>query len=37
LHGERVDQTEKLKAAIENGLKAVQGGTTAILNVLVSR
>ena len=37
LHGERVDQTEKLKAAIENGLKAVQGGTTAIINVMVSK
>jgi acetolactate synthase I/II/III large subunit len=37
LHSERVDQTEKLKAAIENGLKAVQGGTTAILNVMVSK
>jgi hypothetical protein len=37
LHGERVEDPAKLKAAIENGLKKVQGGTTAILNVMVSK
>ncbi len=37
LHGERVEDPTKLKAAIENGLKKVQEGTTAILNVMVSK
>jgi acetolactate synthase-1/2/3 large subunit len=37
LHGERVEQPDKLKAAIQAGLKKVQDGTTAILNVMVSR
>jgi thiamine pyrophosphate-dependent acetolactate synthase large subunit-like protein len=37
LHGQRIDQAENLKAAIENGLKTVQGGTTTILNVMVSK
>ena len=37
LHGERVEQPEKLKAAMQTGLKKVQDGTTAILNVIVSK
>jgi len=37
LHGARVDQADKLKAAVQAGLKRVQDGTTAILNVHVSR
>ena len=37
LHGERVDQPDKLKAALQTGLKKVQDGTTAILNVMVSK
>jgi acetolactate synthase-1/2/3 large subunit len=37
LHGERVEQSDKLKGALQTALKIVQGGTTAILNVLVSR
>jgi acetolactate synthase I/II/III large subunit len=37
LHGERVEQADKLKGALQTALKIVQGGTTAILNVLVSR
>ena len=36
LHGARVDQADKLKSAIPAGLKKVQDGTTAILNVHVS-
>jgi acetolactate synthase-1/2/3 large subunit len=37
LHGERVDAPDKLKAALRTGLKKVQDGTTAILNVMVSK
>jgi thiamine pyrophosphate-dependent acetolactate synthase large subunit-like protein len=37
LHGERVEQADKLKGSLQTALKIVQGGTTAILNVLVSR
>src|SRR5579864_4959159 len=37
LHGERVDAPDKLKAALQTGLKKVQDGTTAILNVMVSK
>jgi acetolactate synthase-1/2/3 large subunit len=37
LHGERVEQPEKLKGALQTALKKVQDGTTAILNVIVSR
>ncbi|HUD87310.1 MAG TPA: thiamine pyrophosphate-dependent enzyme [Xanthobacteraceae bacterium] len=37
LHGERVEQADKLKGALQTALKIVQGGTTAILNVMVSR
>ena len=37
LHGEKVTEPDKLKAAIQNGLKKVQDGTTAIINVMVSR
>jgi acetolactate synthase-1/2/3 large subunit len=37
MHGERVEQPEKLKAAIQAALKKVQSGTTAILNVHVSK
>ncbi|MGA7787358.1 MAG: thiamine pyrophosphate-dependent enzyme [Xanthobacteraceae bacterium] len=36
-HGERVEQPEKLKAALQTAMKKVQGGTTAILNVVLSR
>jgi acetolactate synthase I/II/III large subunit len=36
-HGERVDEPGRLKAALEMALQKVQGGTTAILNVVVSR
>jgi len=37
LHGERVEEPGKLKAAVQKALKQVQDGTTAILNVVVSR
>ena len=37
LHGERVDAPDKLKGALQTGLKKVQDGTTAILNVMLSR
>ena len=37
MHGERVEDPAKLKAAIQTALKKVQGGTTAILNVHVSK
>jgi thiamine pyrophosphate-dependent acetolactate synthase large subunit-like protein len=37
LHGERVDAPDKLKAALQSGLKKVQDGTTAILNVMLSK
>ncbi len=37
LHGERVEQSDKLKSALQAALKKVQDGTTAILNVVVSR
>ena len=37
LHGERVEQPEKLKGALQTAMKKVQDGTTAILNVVVSR
>jgi len=35
-HGERVEQPQKLKAAVQAALQKVQGGTTAILNVVLS-
>jgi acetolactate synthase-1/2/3 large subunit len=35
-HGERVEQPEKLKAALQTALKKVQDGTTAILNVVLT-
>jgi acetolactate synthase I/II/III large subunit len=37
LHGERVEQPDKLKGAVQAALKKVQDGTTAILNVVVSK
>jgi acetolactate synthase I/II/III large subunit len=37
LHGERVQESAKLKGALQSALKKVQEGTTAILNVAVSR
>jgi acetolactate synthase I/II/III large subunit len=37
LHGERVEQSEKLKGALQTALKTVQGGTTAILNIIVTK
>ena len=37
LHGERVVEADKLKAALQTGLKKVQDGTTAILNVMLSK
>jgi len=36
-HGERVEQPEKLKAALQTAMKKVQDGATAILNVVLSR
>jgi acetolactate synthase-1/2/3 large subunit len=36
LHGERVEQPEKLKSAVQTALKKVQDGTSAILNVVLS-
>jgi acetolactate synthase-1/2/3 large subunit len=35
-HGERVEQPDKLKAAVQTALKKVREGTTAILNVVLS-
>jgi acetolactate synthase I/II/III large subunit len=37
LHGEKVVESDKLKGALQKALKTVQGGTTAILNVMVSK
>jgi acetolactate synthase I/II/III large subunit len=37
LYGERVEDPAKLKSAVQAALKKVQDGTTAILNVVVSR
>jgi acetolactate synthase I/II/III large subunit len=37
LHGERVEEAAKLKGALQTALKKVQDGTTAILNVHVSK
>jgi acetolactate synthase I/II/III large subunit len=37
LHGERVEDPAKLKSAVQSALKKVQDGTTAILNVVLSR
>ena len=37
LHGERVEQPEKLKGALQTAMKKVQDGTAAILNVVVNR
>ena len=37
LYGERVEQPEKLKGALQTAMKKVQDGSTAILNVVVSR
>jgi acetolactate synthase I/II/III large subunit len=37
IHGERVEQPDKLKGALQSALKIVQDGTTAILNVHVSK
>jgi thiamine pyrophosphate-dependent acetolactate synthase large subunit-like protein len=37
LHGERVAEPAKLKGALQTAMKKVQDGTTAILNVMVSR
>jgi acetolactate synthase-1/2/3 large subunit len=36
-HGELVDQPDKLKGALQAAMKKVKGGTTAILNVHVSK
>jgi len=36
-HGERVVEPAKLKAALQTAMKKVQDGTTAILNVVLSR
>jgi acetolactate synthase-1/2/3 large subunit len=36
-HGARVEEPAKLKAAVETAMKKVKDGTTAILNVVVSR
>jgi acetolactate synthase-1/2/3 large subunit len=37
MHGERVVEPEKLKGALQTAMKKVEDGTTAILNVMVSR
>jgi acetolactate synthase-1/2/3 large subunit len=37
LHGERVEAPDKLKPALEAAMAKVKDGTTAILNVMVSR
>ena len=37
LHGERVEHLDKLKAALQTAMKQVQNGTTAILNVVLSK
>ncbi len=37
LHGERVEEPTRLKGAVQAALKKVQDGTTAILNVVVSK
>jgi acetolactate synthase-1/2/3 large subunit len=37
LHGERVEDPAKLKGALQAAMKKVQEGTTAILNVMVSK
>ena len=37
LHGEKVEDPTKLKAAVQSALKQVQEGTTTILNVVVSK
>jgi acetolactate synthase I/II/III large subunit len=37
LHGERVEDPAKLKGALQSAMKKVQEGTTAILNVVVSK
>ena len=37
LHGERVEEPDKLKGAVQTAMKKVQDGTTAILNVVLSR
>jgi acetolactate synthase I/II/III large subunit len=36
-HGARVERGDELKAALQTALKSVQDGTTAIVNVVVSR
>jgi thiamine pyrophosphate-dependent acetolactate synthase large subunit-like protein len=36
-HGERVEQPEKLKAALQTAMTKVQDGMTAILNVILSK
>lgn len=37
LHGERVEDPTKLKDAVQAALNKVQDGTTAILNVVLSK
>jgi acetolactate synthase-1/2/3 large subunit len=37
LHGERVEHPDKLEAALQTAMKQVQDGTTAILNVVLSK
>ena len=37
LHGERVEKPEKLEGALQTAMNKVQDGTTAILNVVLSR
>jgi acetolactate synthase I/II/III large subunit len=36
-HGERVEQPERLKVALQTAMQNVQNGTTAIVNVVLSR
>ncbi len=37
LHGQKVEKVGELKSAIENGLKAVKDGRTAVLNVCLTQ
>ncbi len=36
-HGERVEEPDKLKAALQTAIQKVQDGTTAIVNVVLNR
>jgi hypothetical protein len=36
-HGQRVEKLDELKSALQGALAAVQGGKTALLNVVLTR